>query len=1763
VFVKDPAGVGIDATVHWEVRRGGTLINTGAQATTSDDYLSNYVRVDDYGAQSGDVVKFWATVTGAQSGVTEKTVPSDISEWKAGYWPLWSVTLTVSPLPQPSKATISITTIGYPFGGVYVNGVYWGFAPQSRQVDPGTYTVSFEYVSNYSNPQPPSQTRTLTAGDVWNVVGDYGDFIPPTPHPPPAPTLTSPVDGEIIWTTTPRLDWQDVTGYSVDYYWIEVCNAETGEQVVWTSSSPSYYDVPSGTLNWGRTYRWHVTAHNPVDYGPWSEWRSFTVGDIVTLYEDTNYSRDSVGFSSDVLNLHDYGWGDRVKSVKVIPGYSVKLYQHPNFEGEVIWLLDDDPDIVEDHFYGSGLFGSWGASSLEVVDYDPDTSLNYSKDYWDRLWYVVKDQPGRPWGAFIGETSESDKNFDEDWGDGALVYGWKDWVGFRSSRKIWFDADTYLFTVGSDDGVRLWVDLDGDGTFESGELVIDSWYDRGYTVDSVPMTFGSSGDRKVRLDYYEKNYPARVSFNYQKGRGPNAPSAPIGPSGGAVGEDYLYSTYAQDPDGDQVRYGWDWDGNGSVDEWSSFSQSGWLDSRWHSWSSSGTYSVRVKAEDSHGNTSNWSEPLEVTIEFGHLLSITLREYSPGESFGSPVEGAGVSLSNLDSGMFISGESGSDGKVAWSPGGITLISVPSGKYHVYVTHPNYYTFEASLLVEDMKTPTYELTPRPSPGQPPREGISLTLSVERCISVPYSAWGIEYMVTLKGHLAYNSEPLEGKDELFQLRRYLNEEPVNDYPVWTDISFWTVGAPGAILCSSGGGDYFVGAYVGVFSGQLYLIEGPVVPKGIYSLFFKGDGIHEEKESNKVEIPPSGGVKTGSLSAANPKDSWAIPAVGSQIISATMVPGSDYDLYLYDPDNNLVASSTRRGEDLVESITYTALMDGTYYIEVRRFTGSGSYYLYIDKTPSSSPILRENHCGREWSQHDSPLWTWASFDLETPVTQFEVYRSWTDDTFYTTEDNYHPILRDGSHYIRVRAQNSAGLWSDWSDELWVYIDTVPPTSSANVIEPYWQNQAPFTITATASDDLSGIASVELFYRYSPDNSIWSSWASFGADNEELLSWFSDAPQGDGYYEFYTIAVDRAGNAEAAPENADAQAGVDTASPVSAVDSVKPYWQNSVPFTITVTAGDPVPPNGATPSGLDQVQLFYRYSPDNSTWNLWKLYGIDDGEPWSWTFDALDGDGFYEFYSVAKDTALNVELAPERGDLNRGVDTTPPVSSLNPIELYWQNAGMVPFEITATASDPAPASGASPSGLKQVELYYRYSTDNATWGEWLSYGVDREESWSWIFDASRGDGYYEFCTMAADVALNVEVAPERADLNLGVDTTPPTTVHELHGVLGGAGWWRSAVEVTLSGVGQTLYRVDGGDWQTYTSPFLISGDGIHSVDYYSVDISGNDEEPKSVEIRIDKLPPVTSHELSGTAGDAGWWVSDVTVTLSTADDTSLTGDVSGVDYTEYSINGGEWTTYLDPILIHGDGVYIVDYRSLDIAGSEEADKPIEVRVDTTPPVSSVDQIEPYWRDSTSFVVSATASDALSGVMGVELYYRSSIDGLSWTEWKQYGVDNAAPYDWSFTAPDGYALYEFYSVAADIAGNVESATETADTGCGVVIPATIDIDPDTLNLKSKGKWITAYIELSSGHDLASVDVGTIMLEGVVPAESHPTEIGDHDGDGIPDLMVKFDRQAVQELLEPGDVELTVTGSWRAVLFKGSDTIRVIEPGGGNLNEPRD
>jgi hypothetical protein len=110
------------------------------------------------------------------------------------------------------------------------------------------------------------------------------------------------------------------------------------------------------------------------------------------------------------------------------------------------------------------------------------------------------------------------------------------------------------------------------------------------------------------------------------------------------------------------------------------------------------------------------------------------------------------------------------------------------------------------------------------------------------------------------------------------------------------------------------------------------------------------------------------------------------------------------------------------------------------------------------------------------------------------------------------------------------------------------------------------------------------------------------------------------------------------------------------------------------------------------------------------------------------------------------------------------------------------------------------------------------------------------------------------------------------------------------------------------------------------------------------------------------------------------------------------------------------------------------------------------------------------------------------------------------------------------------------------------------LEATVSLDPETLNPKSGGKWVIAYISLPGGCDPAAIDIPSVALShGDKHVLSDRGEPRDHNDASV--LMVKFPREQVAAMLTgcEGNVDLTVTGSGPGFSFTGTVTIRVINP----------
>jgi hypothetical protein len=105
------------------------------------------------------------------------------------------------------------------------------------------------------------------------------------------------------------------------------------------------------------------------------------------------------------------------------------------------------------------------------------------------------------------------------------------------------------------------------------------------------------------------------------------------------------------------------------------------------------------------------------------------------------------------------------------------------------------------------------------------------------------------------------------------------------------------------------------------------------------------------------------------------------------------------------------------------------------------------------------------------------------------------------------------------------------------------------------------------------------------------------------------------------------------------------------------------------------------------------------------------------------------------------------------------------------------------------------------------------------------------------------------------------------VDSTAPTTTASfspaaIHG-------WYNNPTITLTAsdtadsapLDYTKYSLDGGALQTYSAPFQVTGDGTHTLDFYSADRAGTIETTNSISFRIDATKPTIAFSMPAEGG--------------------------------------------------------------------------------------------------------------------------------------------------------------------------------------------------------------------------------------------------------------------------------------------------------------
>jgi hypothetical protein len=153
-----------------------------------------------------------------------------------------------------------------------------------------------------------------------------------------------------------------------------------------------------------------------------------------------------------------------------------------------------------------------------------------------------------------------------------------------------------------------------------------------------------------------------------------------------------------------------------------------------------------------------------------------------------------------------------------------------------------------------------------------------------------------------------------------------------------------------------------------------------------------------------------------------------------------------------------------------------------------------------------------------------------------------------------------------------------------------------------------------------------------------------------------------------------------------------------------------------------------------------------------------------------------------------------------------------------------------------------------------------------------------------------------------------------------------------------------LSGVQKTLFSIDGAVFTPYGEPISMPGPGPHTFSFRSQDNVGIWEKETTLKLVVDGNSPETELKASGplfSREDEKWAPVTRKYYLSATD------DVAGVKEIYYSIDGGEFVPYSNPIELE-PGAHKITYYAIDRAKNREGAKAFRVNIDSASPEISL-----------------------------------------------------------------------------------------------------------------------------------------------------------------------------------------------------------------------
>ena len=249
---------------------------------------------------------------------------------------------------------------------------------------------------------------------------------------------------------------------------------------------------------------------------------------------------------------------------------------------------------------------------------------------------------------------------------------------------------------------------------------------------------------------------------------------------------------------------------------------------------------------------------------------------------------------------------------------------------------------------------------------------------------------------------------------------------------------------------------------------------------------------------------------------------------------------------------------------------------------------------------------------------------------------------------------------------------------------------------------------------------------------------------------------------------------------------------------------------------------------------------------------------------------------------------------------------------------------------------------------------------------------------------------------------------------------------------WSAAPGDYGSGIHHYEYSINGGAWTgcpVGDPTVTITAGGETTVTARVVDGAGNASgQTATAKVYID---PASPNVPSITLSTEQWTNTSVTATVKDNGDAH-----SGVARTEYSLDGGSWTTYSGVLSIADHGKHTVSARAIDNVGRVSGTASKTALVDKVAPVISKVEQQPN-SGHTEMTLSVTATDADSGVKGYAVT----------TEEKAPALDS-----FSADAPKVDHNGVYYIWAADKAGNISAAAKVDVTALDIVPPVVVKVE---------------------------------------------------------------------------------------------------------------